>query len=75
MFLEHPCSILSLVVHTFFMEEFTLTNMFAWICTVFAHLIIGCEILYPKIYKVAKFGGTKILIIKLILCSRSPEPL
>ena len=31
------------------MEHFTQTNVFAWISTVFAHLIIGCAIRYPKI--------------------------
>ena len=31
------------------MEGFVQTNMFAWICTVFAHLIIDCIIQYPKI--------------------------
>ena len=31
------------------MEHFAQTNVFAWISTVFAHLIIGCAIRYPKI--------------------------
>ena len=31
------------------MEYFGQTNLFAWISTVFAHLIIGCAIRYPKI--------------------------
>ena len=33
------------------MEDFAQTNMFAWICIVFAHLIIGCAIRYPIIGK------------------------
>ena len=31
------------------MEHFAQTNVFTWIHTVFAHLIIGCAIRYPKI--------------------------
>ena len=31
------------------MEHFAQTNVFGWIWTVFAHLIIGCAIRYPKI--------------------------
>ena len=33
------------------MEDFAQTNMFAWICIVFAHLIIGCAIRYSIIAK------------------------
>ena len=33
----------------FFMEYFAQTNVFARIRTIFAHLIIGCTIRYPKI--------------------------
>ena len=40
---------------TFLMEDFEQTNMFAWICTIFAHLIIGCVIRYPKLAIYAKF--------------------
>ena len=47
------------------MEQFAQTNVFAWIWTVFAHLIIGCAIRYPKIgnlrYKcVVKETGSEI---------------
>ena len=30
------------------MEDFVQMNIFAWICTIFAHLIIGCAIQYLK---------------------------
>ena len=30
------------------MEDFMQMNMFTWIYTVFAHLIIGCATQYPK---------------------------
>ena len=30
------------------MEDFAQMNMFSWICTAFAHLIIGCAIRYLK---------------------------
>ena len=33
----------------FFMEDFTQANVSAWVCTIFAHLIMGCAIWYPKI--------------------------
>ena len=32
----------------YFLKYFPQTNVFAWICTVYASLIIGCSIRYPK---------------------------
>ena len=30
------------------MGDFVQMNVFAWICTIFVHSIIGCVIQYPK---------------------------
>ena len=34
------------------------TNVFAWLCTVFAHLIVGCAIQYPKTGNLHYITGT-----------------
>ena len=39
----------SLMASTFLVKKFAQTNVFAWICTAFVHLIIGCAIRYPLI--------------------------
>ena len=31
------------------MEDFIQMNVFAWISTIFVHLMIGCVIQYPKL--------------------------
>ena len=44
-----PIAIVYLYLQVFsFLEYFPQTNVFAWICTVYASLIIGCSIQYLK---------------------------
>ena len=60
----------STVASIFFMEDFTQASMFAWICNVFAHLIIGCVIWnliisskYSKLINIS-FQDTIVQLIK-----------
>ena len=54
------------------MEHFAQTNVFARIRTVFAHLITGCAIEYPKIgnlrYSVNYFSSTYVYLRFLTRC-------
>ena len=46
-----------------FLEYFPQTNVFAWICTVYALLIIGCSIRYPKT-GILRYSVTELLTVR-----------
>ena len=66
------------------MEDLVQTSIFAWICTVFAHLIHGYAIQYPKLatYAIMSISQAiytryrpfiKLNVRQLALCSDSPN--